>query len=151
MIGEGSLRGGIARFSKENNLENDIILLGAVKNRDLPPYFRAAEITVTPSVTTKKWREQIGMVALQSMACGTPVVSTFSGAIPEYVRHNETGILVPERDPDSLAAAMVKLLRDAELRRRLGVNAWKHVVENFDAKKNVIANEKLILDLLGRK
>lgn len=149
IIGEGPLRGDIARFSRENNLEDDVITLGTVKNKDLPPYFRAAEVTVTPSVTTKKWREQIGMVNLQSMACGTPVVSTFSGAIPEYVKNNVTGILVAERDPDDLADAIIKLLKDDKLRDKLGANAREHAVENLDAKKNVTANEKLLLDLLG--
>jgi len=151
IIGDGPLRDEIRRFSRANNLENDILVLGIIKNRDLPPYFRAAEITVAPSITTKKWREQIGMVNIQSMACGTPVVSTFSGAIPEYVKHNETGILVPERDSESLANAMIKLLKDDKLRSRLGANARRHAVENLDARKNVIANEKLILDLLSQK
>lgn len=150
IIGDGPLLGEIMRFSRANNLEGDIIALGTVKNRDLPPYFRAARLTVIPSVTTKKWREQIGMVNLQSMACGVPVVSTFSGAISEYVKQGETGILVPERDPDSLADAIIKLLKNDELRKRLGTNARKHVVENFSAKKNVIANEKL-LSLLFQK
>ncbi len=149
IIGEGPLRGEIERFAKTNNLEKDVIILGTVKNKDLPPYFRAAKITVTPSVTTKKWMEQIGMVNIQSMACGTPVVSTFSGAIPEYVKHGVTGILVRERDPVGLADAIIKLLKDDELRSRMGSSAREHAVKNLDAKKNVIANEKLIFDLLG--
>lgn len=151
IIGDGPLRDEIKGFSRANNLEGDVLVLGTVKNRDLPTYFRAAEITVAPSVTTKKWREQIGMANLQSMACGTPVVSTFSGAIPEYVKNNETGILVPEKDSDSLANAMIKLLKDDKLRNRLGAGARRHTVENLDAQKNVIANEKLLLDLLGKK
>jgi len=91
------------------------------------------------------------MVNIQSMACGTPVVSTFSGAIPEYVKNGETGILVPERDSEGLANAMIKLLKDDKLRERLGAGARKHVVENLDAKKNIIASEKILLDFLGKK
>lgn len=151
IIGDGPLREEINSFSKANNFEKDIILLGTVKNRDLPKYFRAAAITVAPSVTMPKWREQIGMVNIQSMACATPVISTFSGAIPEYVKHGETGILVPERDSASLARAAIKLLNDEDLRKRMGTNARRHAVENLDAKKNIIANEKLLLDLLEKK
>lgn len=128
--------------------EKDIIVLGTVKNKDLPPYFRAVDLTITPSITTSKWEEQIGMVNLQSMACGTPVVSTYSGAIPEYVKHNETGILVPERDVDSLASVIIILLTEDKIRKRLGRNARKYTVENFDAKKNIEANEKIVLELL---
>ncbi len=149
IIGDGPLRAEIVAFSKKNDFEKDIILLGTIKNRDLPQYFRSAEVTVAPSVTMKKWQEQIGMANIQSMSCGTPVVSTFSGAIPEYVKHNQTGILVPERDSSSLAKAIAKLLKDDRLRKRLGARARSHAVDNLDAKKNVIANEKLLLKHLG--
>jgi len=150
IIGDGPLRREIERYSKGADREKNIVILGIVKHRDLPPYFRAGDLTVTPSITTKKWEEQIGMVNIQSMACGTSVVSTRSGAIPEYVKHNETGILVPERDVDSLASAVTKLLEKDELRKKLGKNARKYAVENFDAKKNVEANEKIVLDLLSQ-
>ncbi len=150
VIGDGPLRGGVERYSKDNNMEENIVTFGIVKHRDLPPYFRAVDLTVTPSITTKRWEEQIGMVNIQSMACGTPVVSTRSGAIPEYVKHDETGILVPERDVDSLASAIKKLLEEGELRKKFGKNARKYVVENFDAKKNIETNEKIVLDLLSQ-
>ncbi len=149
IIGDGPLRGEIEAFSRTNNFEKDVTLLGTIKNRDLPKYFRAASITAAPSVTMPKWQEQIGMVNIQSMSCATPVVSTFSGAIPEYVKHNETGILVPERDSADLAEAMARLLKDDDLRKRLGANARKHAVENLDAKKNIAENEKLLLKLLA--
>lgn len=150
IIGGGPLYGKIERYSRDNNMEEEIVILGTVKHRDLPPYFRAVDLVVTPSITTKGWEEQVGMVNIQSMACGTPVVSTRSGAIPEYVKHGETGIIVPERDADSLASAMIKLLEDDKLRKRLGRNARKYAVKNFDAKKNIEANEKIVLDLLSQ-
>lgn len=150
IIGEGPLRREMERYSKSNDMKKNIVILGIVKHRDLPPYFRAVDLTVTPSITTKRWGEQIGMVNIQSMACGTPVVSTRSGAIPEYVKHGETGILVPERDVDNLASAIIKLLEEDELRKKLGGSARKYTVENFDAKKNVEANEKIVLGLLSQ-
>lgn len=149
IIGDGPLRKEIERYIKIKAIEEDVAVLGPMKNKDLPPYFRAVDLTVAPSITTKKWEEQIGMVNIQSMACGTPVVSTYSGAIPEYVRHNKTGVLVPEKDVDSLTNAIIKLLRNDDLREKLGRNARKHAVENLDAKKNVRANEKLLLSLLA--
>ena len=149
LIGDGPLREEILQFSKQDILKGSISLFGILKNRDLPPYFRAASLTVTPSITTRKWEEQIGMVNIQSMACGTPVVSTLSGAIPEFVKDEETGLLVLERDSDELAGAIIRLLTDDDLRIKLGKNARKHAVDNLDAKKNVEANEKIILSLLG--
>lgn len=139
IIGDGPLRGRI------RGNDTNIAMLGKIKNQDLPPYFRAADLTVAPSITTMKWEEQIGMVNIQSMACGTPVVSTYSGAIPEYVVHGKTGILVPEKDAGSLADAMIKLLRNNGLKEELGKNAREYAIENFDAKKNIEANERIVL------
>lgn len=150
IVGDGRLRNEIERHVKINKLEKDIKILGTIKNKDMPPYFRAVDLTVTPSITTKRMEEQVGMANIQSMACGVPVVSTYCGGIPEYVKHNETGLLVPERDVDGLAHAMIKLLKNDKLRKKLGGNARKYAVENFDAKKNVEANEKIVLDLLSQ-
>jgi glycosyltransferase involved in cell wall biosynthesis len=150
MIGDGPLRSEIEQFAKKNRLEKDILLLGVVENKNMPNYFRTALITVIPSVTTKKFEEQVGMANIQSMACGVPVVSTWCGGIPEYVKHNKTGILVPERDSDRLADALIKLLKNEKLRKRLGKNARKYAVENFDAKKNIRKNEEIVLSLLRR-
>ncbi|MFN4133859.1 MAG: glycosyltransferase family 4 protein, partial [Candidatus Hadarchaeales archaeon] len=148
MIGKGPLYEKIVQFAKENRLENDISLLGVVSNERMPDYFRAALLTVIPSITTKKWEEQVGMANIQSMACGTPVVSTFSGAIPEYVKHGRTGILVPEKDHESLAVAIIKLLKDEKYRKKLGRNARKYAVANYDLRKTMKKNEEIVLNLL---
>lgn len=150
IIGDGSLNNEMKKHVKDNGLENDVAFLGVIKNKDMPKYFRAVDLTIVPSITTKKFEEQVGMANIQSMACGVPVVSTYCGGIPEYVKHNETGILVPERDVDSLAGAITKLLEENELRKKLGKNARKYAVENFDAKKNIEANEKIVLNLLSQ-
>ena len=150
IVGEGSLQSEMKKHAKDNGLENDVAFLGVIKNKDMPKYFRAVDLTIVPSITTKKFEEQVGMANIQSMACGVPVVSTYCGGIPEYVKHNETGILVPERDVDSLANAIIKLLKNDELRKKLGKNARKYAIENFDAKKNIKANEKIVLDMLSQ-
>jgi len=119
----------------------------SMKVQDLPPYFANALFTVVPSVTLKRWEEQVGMVNLQSLACGTPVITTKSGAIPEYIT-SEVGFLVPERDSKALAEAMRKLLQDEKLRERLGQTGRQYILENFDAKKTVQKVEEILLGLL---
>ena len=106
-------------FAGKGELENmikgeRIKKLGMVKNQDLPELFNQALFTVYPSVTLKRWEEQVGMVNLQSLACGTPVITTKSGAIPEYI-NSKVGILVPERDSKAMAEAMRQLLKDEKL------------------------------------
>lgn len=146
LVGDGPARAEIERFAAERDWAEDVILTGTVKNRDLPPYFRAADVFVAPSVTTRKWEEQVGMTNIQAMACGVPVVSTLSGAIPEYVPDGVAGILVPERDPQALAGAILQLLSGENLRRRMGEAGRAYAVEHYDAGKNVQRAEEIILE-----
>ncbi len=121
--------------------------LGAMKTQELPSYFANALFTVYPSVTLPKWEEQVGMVNLQSLACGVPVVTTKSGAIPEYIS-DKVGILVPERDSKALAEAMKKLLENPKLRQKLGEAGRKLVLEKYAAQKNIKKIEKILLGLV---
>jgi glycosyltransferase involved in cell wall biosynthesis len=146
MVGDGPARSEIERRVEECHWGNEVILTGPIKNRDLPPYFRCADVFVAPSITTPKWEEQVGMTNIQAMACGTPVVSTRSGAIPEYVPEGVAGLLVPERDPSALADTIVRLLGDPELRHRLGQGGRAYALEHYDAAVNVRRAEALILE-----
>jgi glycosyltransferase involved in cell wall biosynthesis len=146
-IGEGPHRIALERQIAERKYTR-VSLVGTVKNRDLPPYMRAATLFVSPAVTTKRWEEYVGMTNIQAMACGTPVISTRSGAIPEYVPDREAGILVPERSPAQLADAMMLLLSQEALRQRMGDYGRTYAVEHYDARKNVTMVEQYLIDLL---
>jgi len=132
---------------KISQRKKGIRYIGMVKNQDLPALFNNALFTVYPSVTLKRWEEQVGMVNLQSLACGTPVITTKSGAIPEYI-NSKIGILVPERDSKALAEAMRKLLEDEKLRSKLGQAGRQYILENFDAQKTIKKTEEILLGLL---
>ena len=146
-IGEGPDRNALERQIAKHNYSR-VSLLGTVKNRDLPPYMRAAALFVSPAVATKRWEEYVGMTNIQAMACGTPVVSTRSGAIPEYVPDGKAGILVPEHDPVALADAILLLLTQDSLRQRMGEYGREYAVEHYDARKNVKMAEDYLLSLL---
>ncbi|MDQ4076559.1 MAG: glycosyltransferase family 4 protein [Chloroflexota bacterium] len=146
MIGDGPQRAEVERVIHDCYSPDQVSCLGTVKNRDLPPYFRAATIFVSPSVTTRKWEEYVGMTNIQAMASGVPVVSTRSGAIPEYVPNGVAGILVPERNPVALAEAILTLLTDDALRQRIGEAGRAHAVARYDAGANVRHAEEIILD-----
>lgn len=139
-------------FVGKGQLEDRVIgeqvkRLDWMKTQDLPPYFANALFSVYPSVTLPRWEEQVGTVNLQSLACGTPVITTKSGAIPEYIT-SEVGILVPERDSKALAKAMKKLLKDAKLRQKLGKNGIRYIKENFDIAKNIRKIEEILSVLI---
>jgi len=91
-----------------------IILPGAVAPEEVPKWLRAADVVVVPSR-----REGLGLVAVEALACGTAVVASAVGGLPDVVHDDENGLLVPPGDPGALAAALARL-EDAGLRARLG-------------------------------
>lgn len=145
LIGEGPLKTEAQSAVEKLGWQAKVRFLGAVKHRDLPPCFRAATIFVSPAVHTRKWEEYVGMTNLQAMASGVPLVSTRSGAIPEYVPET-AGLLVPEKDPPALAQALRKLLGEADLRREMGAAGRAFAIANYDAARNVVKAEDIILE-----
>jgi glycosyltransferase involved in cell wall biosynthesis len=101
--------------------------LGPLPNRDVLPLYRAADVTVVPSVIP----EALSRVILEAMAAGCPVIGTRVGGTPELVLHERTGLLVERGAPGALAAAIVRILRDRPLRDALGEAAARHVAERF--------------------
>jgi L-malate glycosyltransferase len=134
IAGEGELHGALERQIRERRLEKHVILLGF--RPDVLSLHKVFDVFVMSSVT-----EGLGTSLLDAMACGKPVVATRAGGIPEVVEDGLTGLLVPTRDPEEMAAAIVRLLNDAALRRRMGEAALLSVRERFSV-------ERMVLDTL---
>jgi D-inositol-3-phosphate glycosyltransferase len=94
---------------------DDVRFLGAQPQASLRDYYVASDLTIMPS-----YYESFGMVALEAMACGSPVVASRVGGLATTVRDGLTGFLVPEGDAPALAGRIAALLSDAPLRRKLG-------------------------------
>jgi D-inositol-3-phosphate glycosyltransferase len=107
---------------------------GAVEHEDLPRYYRAADVTVMPSTY-----ESFGLVAVESMACGTPVVAARVGGLQATVQDGVSGYLLEERDPALYADRIGAIFTDGALRDRLGEQArhraeafgWRHVAHQL--------------------
>lgn len=97
-----------------------------VSNEERAALFQRAAVVVLPYTSAT----QSGVVPV-AYSYGKPVVATTVGALPEYVSHGETGFLVPPRDERALAAAVVKLLEDVELRHRMGASGKRMLTENW--------------------
>jgi len=102
-------------------IENFVIFLGKQDQQMLPYYYSAAEVVVMPS-----YYESFGMVALEAMACGTPVVASQVGGLAFLVRDGETGFVVPGNDVQALANRLVELIKNQELRNKLGNQSTKY-------------------------
>ena len=106
------------KLKKEVGLDDLVIFLGSRAQDTLAQYYSAAEVVVVPSQY-----ESFGLVALEAMACGTPVIASRVGGLLHTVEDNVTGLLVPAGDPDALADKLRQVLLDADLRAKLGANA----------------------------
>ncbi|MEZ4677433.1 MAG: glycosyltransferase [Caldilineaceae bacterium] len=95
-----------------------VTFLGARDQDILPYYYAGAEMVIMPS-----HYESFGMVALEAMAMGTPVIASEVGGLAHLVQHGVNGFHVPSRDPEALAQRVLELLTDDELRDRLGRQA----------------------------
>lgn len=118
---------------------------GSVTQDRLVDYYRAADVCVVPS-----FYESFGLVALEAMACGTPVVASRVGGLTGTVRDGETGYLVSWHCPEPFAERIETLLRNEDLRARLGTRAaevaagfrWEVVAARIDALYNELAVER---------
>lgn len=115
------LRTRVARLG----LERRVRFLGAQPQRRLRYFYAAAEATVMPS-----YYESFGMVALEAMACGSPVVASRVGGLTTTVKDGVTGYLVPEGDAGALSERLERLLHDPETRARLGREASRWAADH---------------------
>jgi D-inositol-3-phosphate glycosyltransferase len=117
---------------EQAGLEDLVTFLGKRDQDSLPYYYSAAETVVVPS-----HYESFGMVALEAMACGTPVVASEVGGLAFLVQDGVTGFTVPVDDPQALADRLALLIQDPRLRERLGEQA--HTVAQQYAWENIAA------------
>jgi glycosyltransferase involved in cell wall biosynthesis/GT2 family glycosyltransferase len=94
-------------------LGDRVTFLGPLDDAALPDFYRGLDVLAVPSRNTPGWIEQFGRVAVEAMACGTPVVASDSGALPDVV--GGAGLLVPPGDPDALRRALLRVGTDPEL------------------------------------
>jgi len=109
----------LRRRCSELGIEDRVVFTGGIPNEEVPNYMANCSVFVYPS----RGGEGIPRALLEAMSCGAPVVATTVSGIPEAVIHGETGLLVRPRHPEELADAIVSVLEDEGLARRLGVQA----------------------------
>lgn len=127
----------------ELGLEDRVTFTGRLTTEELVRHYSAAEIAVTASVY-----EGFGLPCAEAMSCGTPVIATKAGALPEVVNFGKSGMLVPAEDPPALAEAIKRLLTDKPLRQKLGEAGRKRIEEAFsweDAAKRTLAVYKEVV------
>jgi glycosyltransferase involved in cell wall biosynthesis len=108
----------------------------------LPLLLNKLRLLVLPSVT-----EGLPNVVLEAMACGTPVLATPVGAIPDIIKEGESGFLLKSNDPKHIAERIIELLNKPDLLEKVSVNAYNYVRENFSFEKTLDAWRKILSEL----
>jgi D-inositol-3-phosphate glycosyltransferase len=122
--GEGEM-GHLRSLASQLGIAERVSFLGAVDHERLPLFYSAADVCVVPS-----YYESFGLVALEAMACGTPVVASRVGGLTGTVRDSETGYLIPWQCPEPFAERLELLLGNEGLRTAFGLSA-REAVERF--------------------
>ncbi|MFT8421263.1 MAG: glycosyltransferase [Gluconacetobacter sp.] len=136
IIGEGPLRGRLEALAGALGVAERVLFLGAQPHAVVMEWMRRAMMLVLPSVLTASGRvEGLGMVMLEAAVCGVPVVATRVGGIPEGVAEGRSGLIVPPRDVEALAAAMDALAADPAMRGAMGRAGRAFVAERFDLRR----------------
>jgi glycosyltransferase involved in cell wall biosynthesis len=133
LAGRGEMQDRLQRRVNELRLSDAVQILGRVDHDKVPPLIRSFDIMVMPSVYES---ETFGVAAIEASACGVPVVASRVGGVPEAVIHGRTGLLVPPRDIEALAAACIALIDDPARRRRMGEAGRRFVRRYYDWNDN---------------
>ena len=121
-----------------------LTMVGERKRMEMPSFWNSISVAVVPSLY-----EPFGLVALEALACGTPVVASKVDGLPEIVEDGKSGLLVPPNDPKALADALITLLTNEPLRRELAAGARRRA-EKFSLSQRRNNLIKLLRERIGQ-
>lgn len=144
IVGYGPMRKSLAELISALKLEKEVHLVGAVPQQELLTYYQSADVFCLPTtIAGNDDRDIIPNVVKEAMAVCVPVTTTSIPSMDEIVEDGKTGLLVPERQRESLAQSLELLIRDRELGNRLAQAGRLIIEDRFDRSKNVKKLQKL--------
>lgn len=146
MIGDGPEWEPCRQLALQSGMDSRIDWIARVPHRELPGHLARWQLSVIPSL-----RESFGLAALEASAMELPVVASDIGGLPDTVRHGVTGQLVPPADPAALADAIVALLTEGDLRRRMGRSGREVVERDFEWNDILDRWVRLYMELRARR
>ena len=142
VAGEGPEKSSLKKLTDSLGLMLSIEFVSPIANEDLHVLYGKSDVIVVPSIESQDGsKEALGIVISEAAACGTPIVATKVGGIPDFIQSGKNGILVEQADPRGLAQSILEVVSDQKLRVKITSNArslvetnysWKSVVDRFD-------------------
>jgi glycosyltransferase involved in cell wall biosynthesis len=145
VVGGGGLVPELNKLVAELELGQNVVFTGAMPNEHLPPYYAMCDIFVLPSVSSP---ESFGQVLQEAMASGKPCIASDLPGVREVVKNEKTGLLVPPKNPEALAQAILHLAEDDSLRNEMSHNARMEVA-SYSWQKCAQEMEAIYNEVLG--
>lgn len=142
IIGEGEERAKLEEFIAMKRLGSHVTFLGYQDARSL---LHEYDLYLLPSV-----KEGLPYILLEAGKVSLPVVASITGGVPEIIRHEETGLLVPPKDSNALAHSLEILINDRKYAKRLGQQLHSHIMQNFSYSKMLVETARVYGFIEGR-
>jgi len=126
IAGDGPLRNHLRKLVNKMGLSDKIFIISQINKMNILKYYQNAAVLALPS-----YYESLPNTILEAMACGLPIVATPIGDIPRIVKNGRTGFLVPPRNPEALGEAILKLLKEESLRKKMGEASREEVKRSY--------------------
>ena len=148
LVGDGIEKKKLIKIIEELNLQKYFILTGRIPYEEVPNYINACDVCTIPKLSLKSGYSPLKLY--EYMACEKSVIASKIGGF-EILERNNAGILVDPENPEDLSKAIIKLLKNEELRKEMGKNGRKYVVENHSWKKIAEKIEEIIKRTIDSK
>jgi glycosyltransferase involved in cell wall biosynthesis len=147
--GRGALVGHYQDLVSSWGLEAQVEFAGFIPPEEIAEYFSKANVFALPSISSLQ--EGFGIVALEALACQTPVVTTKIVGVASDLEKFKAGLIVPSRDPQKLGEAIIEVLGDQKLQKAMGVRGRKLVEEKYTWQSVALKMEKLYNTIISNK
>lgn len=149
--GDGPEKEHLVLYARHHKLEKYVNIMGNIPYREINQIYNAADALVVPSIALNGVQEPLGIVALEGMATGVPVVASSIGGLKEIIRDGINGFLVKEKDPRDLSQTILNLREDKHLAEKISKNALDEIGQKYTTKIIAQRLTKIFADALRNK
>jgi glycosyltransferase involved in cell wall biosynthesis len=140
IAGTGKQKKYLKNLVSDLKLEQNVEFSGYIQHSKVPEYLNNLDIYIAVS---RQDSESFGVAVLEASACGLPVIVSRVGGLPEVVKENITGLIVEKNNSEQLAQAIVKLVKNQQLRKKLGLAGRQYVIDNYEWQKCVDIQQQI--------
>lgn len=138
IVGDGEMRSKLEELAHSLKIKDRVNFTGRVEETLLDKYYQECDLFVLPAIVDSKGdTEGLGMVLVEALSYGKPVIASAVGGIVDIIKNKETGLLVPEKDEKALAQAIVSILKNHSWAKELASGGYQHIKKHFDWDKIV--------------